>query len=188
MNEIYNRLFLSTVFLLVLGSNVQATPFGPSTGDLYESCRATDAINAAYCIGYLKAYRDWYQVAADQLVDSQRQYCEPSSIDYRDFQRVLVDYFKTHPKVLDEPRLLGVTEALHNTWPCPDFNLRTIQTLLPILGYETGEPTGLLTGSTRAAIEAYQKDFNLDKGLSSEKLLTHILDALRSKKILLKQN
>lgn len=182
-----SRLFLVTTFVTFFGSAAQAAPFGPSTGDLYDSCRATDSMNAAYCIGYLKAYRDWYQVASDQLVGDHQRYCEPENIDYRDFQRVLLDYFKGHPKILKEPRLLGVTEALHSTWPCPDFNLKIIQTLLPLLGYETGNSNGLFNEKTRTAIKTYKKDFNLGQELPLDTLLKQILKTLSDKKLTLKQ-
>lgn len=182
-----SRSLLPTLFALIIESSAQSAPFGPSTGDLYDSCRATDSMNAAYCIGYLKAYRDWYQVASDQLVGDHQKYCEPNNIDYRDFQHVLVDYFKSHPKILKEPRLLGVTEALHDTWPCPDPNLKIIQTLLPLIGYDPGEPTGLSDKKTRTALDAYKKDFNLGNKPSLDTLLQKILETIRDKKFTLNQ-
>ncbi len=44
-------------------------------------------MDIAYCIGYLKAYRYWYEVAKDQLVGEQQRYCEPENINFKDIQR-----------------------------------------------------------------------------------------------------
>jgi len=188
MKRVINRLCVLAIFQTSIVSSLHAAPFGPTAGDLYASCSAADATNAAYCIGYLKAYRDWYQLGKDQLIGQQHQHCEPDNIDYRDFQQALVVYVKAHPEIQDEPRLVGVTEALHEAWPCPDFHLQIVQTLLPLLGYEIGNTKGQSDEKTIAAIEAFQNDNNLGQGLSVDALLEQILNSIKHRKSTLKQN
>lgn len=115
----YSFRAIASLFCLLLLTKLHAAPFGPTTGDLYSSCKSDTQMDIAYCIGYLKAYRYWYEVAKDQLVGEQQRYCEPENINFKDIQQSFVDYVKTHPELQSEPRLIGVTRALNGTWPMP---------------------------------------------------------------------
>jgi len=177
---------IAPLFCLLLLTKLHAAPFGPTTGDLYSSCKSDTQMDIAYCIGYLKAYRDWYEAAKDQLVGEQQRYCEPENINFKDIQQSFVDYVKTHPELQSEPRLIGVTRALNGTWPCPDNPLAIIQTMLRLLGYDIEGTTGKLDSKTLAAIESYQRKHNIPPGkLSTQALLENIFQYVRSKNFIL---
>ncbi len=161
-------MYLKTIAVLVsliAHSNFQASPFGGTAGEFYESCKEDGNSNLTYyCIGYLKSYRDWYQATKDsknELIHSNLHYCEPDDLDYRKIKNAVVEYLENNQSLWGEPRIVGVGKALHSRWPCPDQSLWVTQGLLNRLGYNAGTPNGFYSDQTRSAIKQYQKCNNM---------------------------
>ena len=168
-------------------------PYGGNSSNLLLACNSPKRPNLeAYCIGYLKAYRDWYWALnswRNQILDSTLRYCEPKGFDYRVMKDAVVDYLETHPDVLDKPRIIGVSQALHHRWPCPTTDTESLQRQLSRLGYfPIDRITGNMDSRTTSAIALFQKDNGLpvtgqpDATLIrviNEKLKEHYPDARR---------
>lgn len=176
---------------LMLGvSIITASPmaigadFGPLGGDLLASCKSEESVHDAYCVGYLKAYRDWYYALVDEqgsgLPDYIR-YCEPDGIDYREIKDAVVEYLQTRPEVQAKPRIIGVGLALNNAWPCPNHDVMVLQAQLRMLKYYDGRLNGFYDPATKAAAERYYQDKGIALGSISleqliEKMLKEMLD------------
>ena len=167
---------------LVLISEIQANhdPYGSTSGDILAACKSETEKHATYCVGYLKAYRDWYHSLhpwRHQVIASSFHYCEPKEFDYLLMKQAVVNYLENHPNVVNEPRIVGVSLALSDRWPCPNDDLRKIQELLKNFGYNPGKPDGLMNKSTEEAIRKFQKDHSLKiTGTASVELLNKLLE------------
>ena len=168
---------LTATLLLAFSTSTQGSPFGPKAGDLLQACEKAEPLYEGYCIGYLKAFRDWYFAVKDDFLAANMHHCEPSGISYRQIKSAVVTYLKGHPKIQEEPRLLAVTQALANTWPCPNGELRLAQALLKALGYSV--PIDGLDGSaTRAAVEAFVKQSKMPPPKTPHELVEHLIQYL----------
>ena len=160
-----SRFLVHWIFLGALTTGAWADPYGPSSGDLLEACADASPDKAAYCVGYLKAYRDWYLSLAnwhEQILEPGFRYCEPKGFDYLKMKNAVVDYLRQQPAMHSQPRIIGVSKALHAKWPCTNLEVKKIQQLLSMLGYyPIDKVDGLMSSRTRQAIARFQKDHGL---------------------------
>lgn len=130
-----------TVFLLVLLTAVQvplaADKQMPDGNKLLEQCiialRTLDAqqgnTNAwfatGWCLGYVLGFGDGHLMATDTTIpDDIREALMLCGLDQRGITaeqtvRILVEWLRTHPKVLDLPRNLLTALAFADAFPCP---------------------------------------------------------------------
>jgi hypothetical protein len=123
--------FLALLPLLSVAFSSQARAQNDSTqsrgADLFHDCQAdirlldapdaksvsdSDFENSQFCAGYFTAFGDFIAMGHTSICVGEARL--DTTI------RVYVAYMDKHPKLMDDPMILGVVLALKESYPCPE--------------------------------------------------------------------
>jgi hypothetical protein len=79
-----------------------------------------DSFEAGRCWGYISASTDIYKV---MKYGSSGIVCLPEGLEVSQLVRVIIEYLNEHPKDLNRPAFMLITNALAETFPCPQTQL-----------------------------------------------------------------
>lgn len=119
------------ISIIILASSPVSAEIGYTDGNkILSSCNELikildsqfelDSFEAGRCWGYISASTDIYQVVK---YGSSRIVCLPEGLEVSQLVRIVVEYLNEHPKDLDHPAFVIITEALSNAFPCPQTQL-----------------------------------------------------------------
>jgi hypothetical protein len=116
-------LFALTTLALVSRADADEQP--NTIHGLYLQCTSTTVVApVAYCTGYLEGVAASMMAADSVLVAKGLHYnlgwCGDAHVTNEQLIQAFKNWHDKHPQFWDKPKVLGVTAALQETWPCKD--------------------------------------------------------------------